>query len=208
MAAPQSQNEARIPEPRDARRPFEKIVALAEPPLTAGSCVLGRPEIAAIVHDALLHFEGQRYHLGAWCVMPNHVHVVLTPVAGHHLSHILHTWKSFTSNKINCRLRRKGPLWERESFNHLIRNAKYIERFILYTESNPVEAGLCRAPQEWAFSSCGAGFKPAAIPFVDPRTTPFVEPHSRGELPHLHKDSGSYFVTWRLLDAVVPLAPE
>ena len=181
----------------------QKIIESTDPPLTAGSCVLRQPEIAEIVQNALLHFEGERYHLAAWCVMPNHVHVVVQPLPGYKLEDILHSWKSFTATKINRQLGRKGAFWERESFDHLIRTPEYREQFVYYTEHNPVAAGLVKSPQDWPFSSCGAGFQPAKSDFIDPRSTPFVEPRSRGELPHLHKEGGTYFITWRLLDAVV-----
>ncbi|MDP2897030.1 MAG: type ISP restriction/modification enzyme [bacterium] len=203
-----AQEQAGMPAPQE-------LVESSDPPLTAGTCILRRPDIARIVQDALLHFEGQRYHLCAWCIMPNHVHVVVQALAGHELQDILHSWKSFTATKINRLLHRQGALWERESFNHLIRRAEHVERFVYYTEHNPVAAGLTAAPKDWPFSSCGAGlstcggglstcgagFQPAPLEFVDPRKTPFVEPRSRGELPHLQKEGGTYFITWCLLDA-------
>jgi len=171
-----------------------------------GSCVLKRPEAARIVQDTLLHFEGVRYHLLAWCVMSNHVHVVVTPKDDHKLCDILHSWKSFTAQKINKLSGKKGPLWERESFNHLVRKAEHVDAFAEYTNENPVDAGFVKRPQDWAFSSAGhgaGGFQPVPMEFVDPRTSPFIEPRSRGELPHLHKPGGTYFITWRLLDAVI-----
>ena len=180
----------------------ERTFDFCEPPLALGSCVLRDPKVAEIVQKALLHFEGDRYRLSAWCIMPNHVHVVLTPLGEHGLSDILHSWKSFTSNKINKVIGRKGALWERESFDHLVRTTAHFEKFIAYTEKNPVEAGLCKRPEDWPFGSCGAGFQPAFIEFVAPRKIPFVEMRSRGELPHFEKHAGSYFVTFRLADAV------
>ena len=54
-----------------------------------GDCWLQRPEVAAMVAGALRHFEGQRYSLSAWVVMPNHVHAVLRPESPHTLSEIL-----------------------------------------------------------------------------------------------------------------------
>ena len=61
---------------------------------------LKNPEVAEIVQNALMHFDGERYELHAWAVMSNHVHVVVTPKAAtHSLSTILHSWKSFTANK-------------------------------------------------------------------------------------------------------------
>jgi len=58
---------------------------------SAGELWLGRPEIAAIVSGALLHFADQRYRLHAWCVMPNHVHAVLRPSETHTLDSIMHS---------------------------------------------------------------------------------------------------------------------
>lgn len=196
-----------MPAPQQPAAQFvtpQEIAARSDPPLTAGSCVLKRPEIAQIVQDALLHFEGQRYHLATWCIMPNHVHVVVQPMGEHRLQDILHSWKSFTATKINSLLDRKGTLWERESFDHLIRRPEHAEHFVRYTEYNPVAAGLCTKPGDWPFSSCGAGFQPALTDFVSPSESPFVAPRSRGELPHLHKEGATYFITWRLLDAAGP----
>jgi REP element-mobilizing transposase RayT len=86
--------------------------------------------------------------------MPNHVHVVVTPMAGHAPSDIFHSWKSFTAHRANNLLQTKGTFWERESFDHLIRNAGQFEAFIEYVENNPVAAGLCRHSADWPFSSC------------------------------------------------------
>ena len=183
------------PDPRD-------IAAESEPPLRQGSCVLGRPRVAEIVQNSLLYFEGERYVLQAWCIMPNHAHVVVTPFDGHEVSTILRSWKSYTANPINRLLGRRGTLWERESFDHLCRKEESVTRFVEYTLSNPVEAGLCGTPEDWRFSSCGIGFQPAPYEFVDPCSTPFVEIQDRGELPHLHKPGGTYFVTVRLFDAI------
>jgi REP element-mobilizing transposase RayT len=124
-----------------------------EPSPSSGSCVLADEHIAAVVERALLHFQGQRYALSAWCVMPNHVHVVVTPYPDHTLSNTLHSWKSFSAHEINRLLHREGPLWQKESFDHLVRDQGPFERFVVYTEANPVEAGLCRHPGHWPFSS-------------------------------------------------------
>ena len=66
-----------------------------------GSCPLRDDRLAEIVQNAVLHFEGQRYALHAWCVMPNHVHTLFTPEAGFSMSAITHSWKSFTANQCN-----------------------------------------------------------------------------------------------------------
>jgi hypothetical protein len=47
-----------------------------------GSCCLKEPAVAKVVQNALMHFDDQRYLLLAWCIMPNHVHVIIEPTAG------------------------------------------------------------------------------------------------------------------------------
>jgi len=111
-----------------------------------GARLLGKPGAAAIVADALQHFDGNRYDLFSWCVMPNHVHVVLRPCAGHHLAGILHSWKSFTATRINRLLDRAGRLWQREYYDHLIRDEREFGRIIDYVLQNPAKAGLTRWP--------------------------------------------------------------
>ena len=116
-----------------------------------GSCVLRNPQAAEIVADALRHFVGTRYGLHAWCVMPNHVHAVLTPSPGYELDGILHSWKSFTSNRINALLDLRGALWQSEPFDDLIRNAEDLARRIRYVLDNPAKAGL----RDWSWVGQG-----------------------------------------------------
>jgi REP element-mobilizing transposase RayT len=140
---------AGIPPPTQSSTPStpREIAQQSEPRLRSGACLLKHPEAAEIVWNALRHFDGQRYRLHAWCIMPNHVHVVVSPLGDHGLPEILHSWKSFTAHAINQALGRKGEVWERESFDHLIRSADAVDRFISYTQNNPVEAGLCEHPE-------------------------------------------------------------
>jgi len=80
-----------------------------------------------MVEDTLLYFHDERYQLVAWCVMPNHVHVAYTAF-GHHTPKDIHqSWKSFLSHEINRKLNRSGTLWERASFDHLMRSAEHHE---------------------------------------------------------------------------------
>ncbi|MBL8470220.1 MAG: transposase [Rhodocyclaceae bacterium] len=118
-----------------------------------GSCWLRVPRIAALVEGALLHFDGQRYHLHAWVVMPNHVHVLVTPFAGEPLSALLHGWKSFTAKAANKFLRRRGAFWQDEYFDRAIRDERHFNAALVYIENNPVAAGLCAEPSDWPFGS-------------------------------------------------------
>lgn len=118
-----------------------------------GECWLGDPRIAEIVEDALLHFDGQRYKLHAWSIMPNHVHVLMPPIAQHTLSDILHSWKSYTALKANHVLERSGAFWQEEYFDRAIRDETHFCRAVEYIEGNPVKAGLCQRASEWFFGS-------------------------------------------------------
>jgi REP element-mobilizing transposase RayT len=132
----------RHPEPRsgDVRREYYRLfVEQFQKWLDAGhgSCVLGQPAIRNIVSGALPCFEPARYVLREWVIMPNHVHVIVTPLNGHNLSDIVHSWKSFTANKINRLLGRAGALWQKEPFDHIVRGPDQLARIEQYIHGNP-----------------------------------------------------------------------
>jgi REP element-mobilizing transposase RayT len=127
-----------------------------------GACWLSKPEIAEVVAGAVKYFDGQRYELCAWVVMPNHVHAVVWPMAGHTLSEILHSWKSFTSSAANRLLLRTGKtFWQTESFDHWIRDEEEHARLAAYVENNPVKAGFCQCPEDWQWSSSNERRQPS-----------------------------------------------
>ena len=107
-----------------------------------GECLLRHDRCAEIVAQALKYFDGDRYRLHAWCVMPNHVHAVVQPLGTHQLSQILHSWKSFTANAVNKELGRSGPFWLRESYDHLIRDEADFHHHVRYVRENPLAAGF------------------------------------------------------------------
>jgi REP element-mobilizing transposase RayT len=116
-----------------------------------GSCYMKNGRVAELVTNALRHFEGRRYALAAWCVMPNHVHVVVQPFAGvaggpsmplSELPDILHSWKSFTAKETNALLRRSGDFWQAEYYDHLIRDSADFRHAVRYVLDNPIKAGL------------------------------------------------------------------
>jgi REP element-mobilizing transposase RayT len=118
-----------------------------------GSCYLKDDRLAEIVQNALLHFDGERYALHAWIVMPNHVHTLFTAQGGWELSQIAHSWKSYTANECNKVLQRKGEFWQPEPFDRYIRNERHFANAVTYIEENPVKAGLCYQPEDWRWSS-------------------------------------------------------
>jgi len=121
----------------------------------AGACWMSNPAIAELVAHALRHFDQQRYNLSAWCVMPNHVHVMFDVVGGFTVESILHSWKSFTATKANKYLCRKGDFWQTEYYNHIVRDDEDFANQINYVAKNPEAAGLENWPWVWVKPSIG-----------------------------------------------------
>ncbi len=107
-----------------------------------GECLLRDPQLAEIVQKALRHFDGQRYELVAWAVMPNHVHAIVRPFSGQGLPEIVHSWKSFTAKEINRQIGRQGSVWMDEYYDHLIRGPKDFANQVEYVLANPEKAAL------------------------------------------------------------------
>lgn len=107
-----------------------------------GSCALKDGAVRVVVENALRHFDGQRYSLDQFVIMPNHVHVLLQPIPSFSLSSILHSWKSFTANVINKQLGRSAPFWLDENFDHAVRSLSQLNHFRRYIADNPVQANL------------------------------------------------------------------
>ena len=125
-----------------------------------GCCALKHPEVARFVQDSFLHFHGERYYLHAWCIMPNHVHILVEPITD--LATIIQGWKSFTARWIlqqNKRLELRIPgndhLWMREYWDRFIRDSNHYQKTVEYIHQNPVKAGLCSSPEDWPWSSYG-----------------------------------------------------
>ena len=107
-----------------------------------GACVLARPDLAAIVADSLRHFDGQRYLLGDFVVMPNHVHLLTCLLGATGVEEQCYSWKKYMATKINRALGQRGRFWHEESFDHLVRNPDQFDRLRHYIADNPKAAGL------------------------------------------------------------------
>ena len=118
-----------------------------------GRCYLKESAVATMVRNALLFHDQTKYRLSVWTIMPNHVHLLCTPAAGHNLAEIMHSLKSFTSNEANKMLGRKGRFWQKEYFDRYIRSARHFAKVVAYIENNPVKAQLCAQAEDWLFGS-------------------------------------------------------
>ena len=134
-----------------------------------GECYLRNPEIAQMVIQALKQFEGERYVLHDWVVMPNHVHLVIEPRGAHALSDILHSLKSYTASEANRCLDRHGAFWQHESYDRLIRGQEEFDRCVQYVRDNPVRANLATTAVQYVYGCSGyvAG-RDAGADIIDP----------------------------------------
>lgn len=109
-----------------------------------GSCRLRDARAITIVVDSLRHFDGERYELGCFVIMANHVHLVVRPFDedDEGLSRITHSWKRHTSRKINKLFGLSGEFWQGESFDRIIRDEEHLWRTIQYIGRNPAKAGM------------------------------------------------------------------
>jgi putative transposase len=117
-----------------------------------GPLSLKDPAAAKIVEDSILFGVPERYELYAWCVMGNHVHLLLTP--RWELKDISQGIKGYTARQINSLQNAAGrPFWQDESYDHWSRDDDELMRIIAYIENNPVKAGLCQRAEDWPWSS-------------------------------------------------------
>jgi REP element-mobilizing transposase RayT len=114
-----------------------------------GQCYLKQFVIAKLVADSLTHFDGRRYCLHAWCIMPNHVHIIAEPMPGHDLLSIIHSWKSYTAHQANKVLGLSGAFWQPDAYNHIIRSKKEYDFQVEYVWENPEKIGFVEWQWRW-----------------------------------------------------------
>lgn len=153
----------------------KKLFAMYDDLLAAHRDVhwLDDARVAALVRRSLYHWNHRKYGLLAYCIMPNHVHLVArpfefepplepdwealepgeTPDAGSPLSSMMHSLKSYTAHEANRILCRTGQFWQHESYDHWVRDDDELERIVAYINANPVKAGLAQRPHEFYWSS-------------------------------------------------------
>lgn len=135
----------------------------------AGPRWLARDDIAGIVMEAIAYRNHKKYDLIAYCIMPNHVHMILKlliddsnvmTAEDYPLTSVLHGLKSYTGLIANRKLNRSGSFWQSESYDHVVRDLGELERLIVYTLNNPVKAGLAVEWKDWPYSYCDPAFVP------------------------------------------------
>jgi REP element-mobilizing transposase RayT len=146
---------AALPDDERSQMRRERLEVLAN--AGHGSCVLASNAVAEVVHATWRRFAGERYDLGPWVIMPNHVHVLIRVNPGHTLSVIVGSWKSYTAKRILTLTGRSGPLWWPDYWDRYIRDLRHWEAARIYIEQNPVAAGLIESSTTWRWSSAWTG---------------------------------------------------
>ncbi len=118
-----------------------------------GPVFLRQERIAQMIVGSLFRgVELGHYGLGPFVIMPNHVHVLLLPRTS--VSRLLKSLKGYTAREANRLLERTGePFWQRESYDHWVRNDQEFCKIAQYIENNPVKAGLVPSAEEFLWSS-------------------------------------------------------
>jgi putative DNA methylase len=116
------------------------------------------PRCAAAVEEVVSRFDGERYRLAAWAVMPNHFHV-LVEIWTITLGQLTKAWKGVSAYRVNRILGRAGQLWQEDYWDRYIRDEEHFRKARRYIESNPVKSGLARMAAEWRWSSANTKWR-------------------------------------------------
>lgn len=127
--------------PSDVARQMHKLVDKFEDS-GYGQCFLADSRVADMMEQTLKHDDGKKYDLISYCIMPNHVHVMIRVYEGVSLSSILHTWRSYSAHEANKILERSGEFWMKDYYDRYIRDARHYAAVVQYIKDNPSKAGL------------------------------------------------------------------
>ncbi|MFZ1142322.1 MAG: transposase [Candidatus Sulfotelmatobacter sp.] len=148
-------------------------------------------QVRSFVLESCLHDNGTKYDLRVAVVMPDHVHVIFTPLIDYEvrevcsLAEIMNAIKGASAHKINKLLRRKGRLWQPESFDHVLRSSEGPDAKIQYVLENPVRRGLVAEWTDYPWMWRKDFVNPFASGRVAARIAELRSADSRGRLsPH------------------------
>jgi putative transposase len=138
--------------PGDQQREYEREVGTSmneQLDRGFGSCELRRPELSLIAEEGLMHFHSDRVWTGDYVVMPNHVNALMTPIVPFELEDLLKSIKGFTAKEINRATGTSGTFWQRQSFDHIVRDSEQLRLFQNYIRDNPTKARLKEDSFRW-----------------------------------------------------------
>lgn len=112
------------------------------------------PQARDLVLQCCVKGHGSHFFLHAAVIMPEHVHLLLTPSCDKNgwpygLPHILKLIKGASARGVNKLLETCGPVWQEESFDHVLRSDESMKEKLEYIKQNPVRRGLVKRPEDY-----------------------------------------------------------
>jgi putative transposase len=129
----------------DKRRMFSRMNAkrlFVELDQCHGECWLRNGAVREVLAESMRHFDGSRWRVGDFVIMPNHVHLLVVMAEGSELEEVLYSVKRFSARKINEVLKRNGRVWQKEYYDHIVRDRAELFRVRKYIVDNSNRAGL------------------------------------------------------------------
>ena len=136
-----------IPDDKGRQKELHRRIARYED-AGHGEALLARPDLAVIAQAGLVDGHLVAYKLIEWCIMPNHVHVMIKLAPNASLSAVVQKWKGSSAHGINRVLGRTGRLWQREYHDRFVRDLDHDHDCRAYIRNNPVKAWLCAKPED------------------------------------------------------------
>jgi len=126
-------------------------------------------DVRSVVLDCCRHDEGTKIELQVAVVMPDHVHLIFTPLVCERkmavwpLAEITDAIKGASAHRVNQALQRKGRVWQAESFDHVLRSSESLEQKVRYLLENPVRRGLVHKWEDYPWTWCRAFCSPYSL---------------------------------------------
>ncbi len=121
-----------------------------------GRNICAHPELATMIRDSILDLHEAECFLYAFTLMPNHVHMLIRPLMQEgkpvQISKIMQQLKGSTARAANLMLNRTGHFWNREYYDHWVRNQQELVNVIRYIRDNPLQAGLTKNAEQWPWT--------------------------------------------------------
>jgi putative transposase len=130
-----------------------------------GRFLLQSDRMAQLFLDTLCGYRDQgKFALHAFVVMPNHVHLLLTPAEDLALERVIQLIKGGFSHAAGELLGRGAEIWQRGYVEHCVRDEDDFERHRAYIHNNPLRRGLVNSPEEYPYSSANPRYQTDPIP--------------------------------------------
>ena len=148
------------------KRYFQKVDSVLDL-VEYGQKYLSNPQVAQIVINKIHQYNNQHYDLLAFCVMPNHVHLLfdlylqsekipideeVTDKNYTQIYHIMQLIKGGSAYEANKIVERLGRFWQVESYDRFVRNIRELQNIVMYIANNPKKAGLVNHWRDFPFT--------------------------------------------------------